>query len=219
MSQLRAYYRVGLTWSSNAIEGNSLTESETKVVLEDGLTVAGKPIRDYYEATGHANAYDSMWTLIDPSYPIREADICNLHRLFYAGVDEAHAGVYRDQRVFISGSRFTPPPSEKIPGQMRAFVDWLASAAEELHPVVYAAEAHKRFVFIHPFIDGNGRVSRLLMNLCLLRKGYTLAIVPPILRGEYIQLLEKAYTDSEPFDAFIAERVLETQKDILRMLA
>jgi len=81
-----------------------------------------------------------------------------------------------------------------------------------------AAEAHRRFVFIHPFIDGNGRVARLLMNLCLLRHGYTLAIVPPVLRVEYIQLLEKAHTDAEPFTAFISERVLETQKDILRML-
>lgn len=88
----------------------------------------------------------------------------------------------------------------------------------KLHPVVLAAQAHKRFVFIHPFIDGNGRVSRLLMNLCLLRHGYTLAIIPPILRGEYIALLEKAHTDDAPFEAFIAERVLETQKDILRML-
>jgi len=216
LSELRAYYRIGLTWSSNALEGNSLTESETKVVLEDGLTVAGKPLRDHYEAVGHAQAYDAMWTLLDPRITLTEADILRLHRLFYSRIDEAQAGVYRDKRVFITGSRFIPPAPDKVPGLMAEFADWLNAAT--LHPAEWAAQAHLRFVFIHPFIDGNGRVARLLMNLCLLRHGYTLVIVPPILRSEYIRLLEKAHTDDAPFVDFIAERVLETQKDILRML-
>ena len=214
LSQLRAYYRVGLTWTSNALEGNSLTESETKVVLEDGLTVAGRPLRDYYEATGHAKAYDAMWRMTNS--PITEADICALHRLFYEGIDAEQAGKYRTQRVFITGSRFTPPAPDKVPGLLADFIDWLNTA--QLHPVELAAQAHKRFVFIHPFVDGNGRVARLLMNLCLIRNGYTLAIIPPVVRLEYIQLLEKAHTDDAPFCAFIAERVLETQKEILRLL-
>ena len=218
LSELRAYYRVGLTWSSNALEGNSLTESETKVVLEDGLTVGGKPIRDYYEATGHAKAYDAMWAMLNAFNPLAEADILSLHRLFYSQIDEATAGRYRLQRVFISGSQYAVPAPDKIPAQMADFIKWLEDAEKALHPVELAAQAHRRFVFIHPFIDGNGRVARLLMNLCLLRHGYTLAIVPPILRGEYIELLEKAHTDDEPFTAFIADRVYETQKDILRML-
>ncbi len=218
LSELRAYYRVGLTWTSNALEGNSLTESETKVVLEDGLTVAGKPLREYYEATGHAKAYDRMWSLLDASKPLTESDILELHRLFYQQMDEHQAGAYRTQRVFITGSSYSTPAPEQVPGQMRAFVEWLNTGEGTLHPVALAAEAHKRFVFIHPFIDGNGRVARLLMNLCLLRHGYTLAIIPPILRLEYIQLLERAHKDGKPFEDFVAERVLETQKDILRML-
>jgi Fic family protein len=218
LSQLRDYYRVGLTWTSNALEGSSLTESETKVVLEDGLTVAGKPLREYYEAVGHAKAYDAMFGLLDASKSLTEADICRLHALFYQQVDAAQAGQYRQQRVFISGSRFTPPPPAKLPEQMGQLVAWMQENENSLHPVVFAAQVHKRFVFIHPFIDGNGRVSRLLMNLCLLRHGYTLAIVPPVLRVEYIQLLEKAHTEDDSFVAFIAERVLETQKEILRML-
>ena len=216
LSELRAYYRIGLTWSSNALEGNSLTESETKVVLEDGLTVAGKPLRDHFEAVGHAQAYDAIWALLDPSIALTEADVLLLHKLFYSRIDEAQAGVYRDMRVFITGSRFIPPAQDKVPGLMVEFANWLNTAT--LHPVEWAAQAHLRFVFIHPFIDGNGRVARLLMNLCLLRHGYTLVIVPPILRSEYIRLLEKAHTDDAPFVDFIAERVLETQKDILRML-
>ncbi len=219
LSQFRAYYRIGLTWTSNALEGSSLTESETKVVLEDGLTVAGKPLREYYEAIGHANAYDAMFGLVDRSKPVTEAAIRELHRLFYHQIDEGQAGKYREQRVFITGSRFTPPSAEKVAGAMGEFVRWMAENESALHPVVFAAQAHKRFVFIHPFVDGNGRVARLLMNLCLLRGGYTLAIVPPVLRVEYIQLLEKAHTDDVPFVEFIAQRVLETQKDILRMLA
>ena len=218
LSQLRGYYRVGLTWSSNALEGSSLTESETKVLLEDGLTVGGKPIRDYYEATGHAKAYDAMYGLLDASSALTEHDICELHRLFYLQVDEVKAGVYRTQRVFISGSQYPLPRPEQVPGMMTEFVRWMAENETELHPVIFAAQAHKQFVFIHPFIDGNGRVSRLLMNLCLLRHGYTLAIIPPILRAEYIAMLEKAHTDDTSFMEFIAERVLETQKDILRML-
>ncbi|MDR2515306.1 MAG: Fic family protein [Christensenellaceae bacterium] len=218
LSQLRAYYRVGLTWSSNALEGSSLTESETKVLLEDGLTVGGKPIRDYYEATGHAEAYDAMFTLLEGRRTPTEGDILLLHRLFYSRIDEAQAGKYRSQRVFITGSAHTPPPPANVPGEMEAFPLWMRYEADALHPVVFAAQVHKRFVFIHPFIDGNGRVARLLMNLCLLRAGYTLAIVPPILRGEYIQTLEQAHADDAAFTHFIAERVLETQKDILRML-
>jgi len=218
LSQLRGYYRIGLTWSSNALEGSSLTESETKVLLEDGLTVGGKPIRDYYEATGHAKAYDAMYGLLDASSPLSEQDVCELHRLFYAQIDEAGAGAYRKQQVFISGSQYPLPRPDQIPGMMAALVEWISKNEAKLHPVVFAAQAHKRFVFIHPFIDGNGRVSRLLMNLCLLRHGYTLAIIPPVLRAEYIDVLERAHTDDAPFLAFIAERVLETQKDILRLL-
>ena len=217
LSELRAYYRVGLTWSSNALEGNSLTESETKIALEDGLTVAGKPLRDYYEATGHAKAYDAMWMLLGPNRALTEADILLLHRLFYSQIDEIEAGKYRTKRVLITGSRFTPPAPGEVPALMAEFVNWLNTSS--LHPVEWAAQAHKRLVFAHPFADGNGRVSRLLMNLCLLRHGYTLAIVPPVLRLEYIQLLEKAHTDDSQFVGFIADRVLETQKDILRMLA
>jgi Fic family protein len=100
---------------------------------------------------------------------------------------------------------------------MLEFVDWLQSHEKIMHPASFAAEAHKNFVFIHPFIDGNGRVARLLMNLCLMRRGYTIGIIPPILRSEYINLLEKAHTDDRPFIKFIAARLLETQRDLLRL--
>ena len=218
LQQIRDYYKIGLTWSSNALEGNSLTETETKVLLEDGLTVGGKPIRDYYEATGHAKAYDYIYTLMQGE-EIGEAQLKTIHRLFYSQIDEARAGQYRQEKVIISGSKYPVAPPEQIEQLMNKFFQWLKAQEKQLHPVEFAAKAHKEFVFIHPFVDGNGRVARLLMNLCLLRQGYTMAIIPPVLRGDYIALLEKAHVDDSGFVNFIAERVEETQKDLLRLLA
>ena len=217
LQQIRDYYKIGLTWSSNALEGNSLTETETKVLLEDGLTVGGKPIRDYYEATGHAKAYDYIYTLMQGE-ELGEAQLKTIHRLFYFQIDEARAGQYRQEKVIISGSKYPVSPPDKIEPLMNEFFQWLKVQEKLLHPVEFASKAHKEFVFIHPFVDGNGRVARLLMNLCLLRQGYTLAIIPPVLRGDYIALLEKAHEDDSGFVNFIAERVEETQKDLLRLL-
>jgi len=217
LKQIKDYYKIGLTYSSNALEGNSLTETETKVLLEDGLTVGGKPLRDIYEATGHAKAYDYIYTIAQGK-PISEDNIKAIHRLFYSQIDEEKAGYYRSERVIITGSNFSAPSPDQIGQLMSEFAVWLEENEDKLHPVEFAALAHKEFVFIHPFIDGNGRVARLLMNLCLIRKGYTIAIIPPILRTEYIMLLEKAHQDDRPFLKFIEERVEETQKDLLRLL-
>lgn len=217
LKSLREYYRVGLTYSSNAIEGNSLTESETKVVVEDGLTVDGKPLREIYEATGHARAYDYMRQLAT-NLPLSEEIICQLHRLFYQQIDDAKAGVYRTVPVFISGSRYPVAKTDKIADEMAKLVDWYNKNEQKLHPILLATELHKRFVFIHPFIDGNGRVARLLMNFSLIRNEYNIALIPAILRAEYIAVLEKAHTDVEPLQQFIIERVIETQLDLLRLL-
>ena len=214
---LRDYYRVGLTYSSNALEGNSLTESETKVVIEDGLTIGGKPLKDVYEATGHAKAYDFLYRLTKDE-PITEADILKIHRLFYGQVDKTNAGRWRKVRVFISGSRRVLPMPDDVPRLMTAFVKWMAVNEGKLHPVEFAARVHQKFVYIHPFVDGNGRVARLLMNLALMRAGWTLAIIPPICRPEYIATLAKAGWQPVPFVRFIRDRVCETQKELLRLM-
>ncbi|MEW5952679.1 MAG: Fic family protein [Bacillota bacterium] len=217
LKQIKAYYRIGLTWSSNALEGNTLTETETKVLLEDGLTTGGKPLRDTLEALGHAQAYDFMFTLLR-SRKITEADTLTMHRIFYRGIDEAYAGKYRDKQVFITGSKYPLCKPEHIVGEMEQLFAWVASERDKFHPVELAAQLHKRFVFIHPFIDGNGRLSRLLMNTALIQDGYMLAIISPVLRQEYISMLELARKDDRPFMDFIAERVYETQKEIMRLL-
>ncbi len=217
LKQIREYYRIGLTWSSNAIEGNTLTESETKVLLEDGLTAGGKPLRDTFEAIGHAKAYDFMFTLLG-SRTITESDMLTMHRMFYTEIDAAHAGQYRTSSVIITGSKYPVCEVERIPDEIKTLFQWVASERNRLHPVEFAAQLHKRFVFIHPFVDGNGRISRLLMNTALIQNGYMLAVIPPVLRHEYISLLERAHRDDQPFVEFIAERVLESEKEIMRLL-
>lgn len=217
LSQLRAYYRIGLTWSSNAIEGNTLTESETKVLLEDGLTVGGKPLRDTYEAVGHAQAYDYMFSLLRAK-DVTETDILRFHDLFYRQIDEEQAGKYRNIPVFISGSSYPVTKPSLIPREMAELCAWLRTDRKALHPVEQAALAHQRFVFIHPFIDGNGRVARLLMNVILIQNGWLPVVIPPVRRAEYISLLEKAHGNTQPFVDFIAEMEIESQREIIRLL-
>lgn len=217
LKEIKSYYRIDLTWSSNAIEGNSLTESETKVLLEDGLTIGGKPLRDTFEALGHAKAYDFMFTLLH-SRRITETDVLTMHQMFYREIDSEAAGRYRTRSVIITGSKYAVCKPERIQDEMDLLFQWAAEERDKYHPAEFAAQLHKRFVLIHPFIDGNGRISRLLMNTALIQDRYMLAIIPPVLRHEYIALLEKAHKDDRPFMDFIAERVMESQKEIIRLL-
>jgi Fic family protein len=219
LRQLREYYRIGLTYTSNALEGNSLTEVETKILLEDGLTVGGKPLRDTFEAVGHAAAYDYMFGLLGKR-SITSADIKTLHRLFFQRIDETRAGVWRDVSIIVTGSNYEFPAPAVLDGLMAELEAWVRDERENMHPVRFAAMLHLKFVTIHPFIDGNGRVARLLLNAALIRDGYLLAVVPPILRTDYLSTI-KAYQqrdDAVPFCDFIAERVLESDKEIARLL-
>lgn len=222
VKELDAYFRIGVTYSSNALEGNSLTLSETKVLLEDGITVGGKPIRDCYEATGHAKAYDYMLALARSNdFQLSEDVILRLHHLFYSGIDEEMAGRYRKGQVFITGTEYIPPAAEDVPALMRAFVVDLNEKRGRLHPVELAAYAHRRLVDIHPFQDGNGRTARLLMNLILINAGYCVVSIPPVLRHDYITALQQAQREKAPSDAafikLIAECEIEAQKDYCRM--
>lgn len=217
LNQVKEFYRVGLTWTSNALEGNSLTESETKVLIEDGLTVGGRPLKEMFEAVDHAKAYDYMFTLLG-NKEIDKKDILYLHKLFYQNIDEDSAGKFRNIPVFISGSNYPVTKVENITNEINSLCKWIITERKNFHPVVFAALVHKKFVFIHPFKDGNGRVARLLMNTALIQDGYLPALIPPILRTEYISLLEKAHKDDKSFIDFIVEREIETQKDFLRLL-
>lgn len=222
VKELDQYYKIGTTYSSNALEGNTLTLTETKVLLEDGLTAGGKPVKDFYEATGHAKAYDYMLSVArGGDLVFSEQMIEELHRLFYEGIDKAKAGRYRDHQVFITGTDYIPPEAKDVPEQMQWFITDLNEQKDNLHPVLLAAYAHRRLVDIHPFTDGNGRTARLLMNLVLVNKGYCIVSIPPVLRQEYISALVAAQREDnptdEPFNTMIAECELEAQRDYARM--
>ncbi len=218
LRQLREYYRIGLTWSSNALEGNSLTETETKVILEDGITIGGKPLRDHYEATGHSEAYDLLHRLAGGE-TIGEADILALHRLFYHRIDEQNAGRYRTVRIIVTGADTAFPPPSRIKTLMKRFVGGIQALHELYHPVEVAALLHARLVNIHPFVDGNGRAARLLMNLSLMQSGYPITVIPPILRAEYLDAVKAGNRENfAPFIIFISNMVYEGQKEYLRLL-
>ena len=222
IKELDAYFRIGMTYTSNALEGNSLTLSETKILLENGLTAGGKPLRDTYEAIGHAKAYDFMLEIArgDP-FIYSENIVIKLHRLFFQGIDPDYAGVYRDIQVFITGTDYIPPKAEDIPALMKEFTYEINKQWGTLHPVRLAAFAHKKLVDVHPFTDGNGRTARLLMNLILINRGYQIVCIPLALRNEYISAIKKSQLsnrlDNEAFEIFIAECEIEAQKDLCRM--
>ncbi|PIP07070.1 MAG: cell filamentation protein Fic [Syntrophobacteraceae bacterium CG23_combo_of_CG06-09_8_20_14_all_50_8] len=218
LKQFKEYFRIGLTYASNALEGNSLTETETKIVIEDGITIGGKPLRDHYEAIGHSEAYDLLFELATQK-DIAEKHIKELHRLFYYRIDAKQAGKYRKKKVFISGTDFIPPAPEKVPGLMADFAGIIPDKRVKQHPVEFAAWLHREMVTIHPFIDGNGRAARLLMNLALLQDGYPITIIPPVLRREYLNSLDKVHKgDDKAFINFIAGICYESAKEYLRLL-
>lgn len=219
VKNLKEYFKISLTYSSNAIEGNTLTEAETKVVIEDGITIGGKPLKDHLEAIGHARAFDYVWDLAKKT-DITEEDIKELHKICFQPKDGAAAGQYRQVEVLITGSQYNDklPRHQEVPTQMQELIKRLPEKREKLHPVDYAATLHRDFIFIHPFEDGNGRTARLIMNHALLSKGYPPVIIPVTFKHEYTQALENSRTNKQAFSKYISEQVLQTQRDYIRLL-
>jgi Fic family protein len=207
LDALERWYDVELTYTSNAIEGNTLTRAETALVIEKGVTVGGKRLRDHLEALDHHAALGHIRALAGGAAPLDEAAVRELHRRVLAKSQPDIAGVYSAFQRRIAGSATILPAPAKIPGLMAAFGAWLAAA-----PVGWqtAFEAHRQLVAIHPFSDGNGRTARLLMNLVLLRAGYPPVSVGPEERAAYLDALEAAGTadDTGPYDRFMAGRLV-----------
>lgn len=189
---LDEWFRVELTYTSNAIEGNTLSRAETAQVIEKGLTVAGKTLREHLEAINHAQAYDFIKKLVKrPGKKLSQQDILDIHRIILHKIDETNAGRYRSVPVRIAGSKVILPNPRKVADLMDDFEGWLTLGLKE-HPAKKAADAHFTLVTIHPFVDGNGRCARLLMNLILMQSGYPPAIIKKEERVRYINSLEKA---------------------------
>jgi len=216
LQQINQFFKIETTYSSNAVEGNTYTLEETKVILEDGITVGGHPLRDFYEVEGHGKAYDYMFSLINKR-TITENDILYCHQLFSKNIPGfISPGEYRKIEVIISGSAKVLPKANDVPLKMRQFFDWTEKERNNLHPVMFAAEAHRQLVNIHPFTDGNGRVSRLVMNTFLYQDKLFPVSIPVLRRADYFHVLEK--NDPADFGRYIAELELQTLADMIRFL-
>ena len=197
VNNLEKWFEVELTYTSNAIEGNTLSRAETAMVVEKGITVQGKTLREHLEAINHVEALGYVNSLAQhQKSEIKESDILDLHRFILTKIDDTNAGRYRSVPVRISGSTVIMPNPAKVPELMTQFMSWLHTDSSE-HPVTTAALAHYKFVSIHPFVDGNGRTARLLMNLLLLQAGYPPAIIRKEDRLSYVNSLEQAQLGGE----------------------
>jgi len=188
------------TYNSNAIEGNTLTLQETKVALE-GITIGGKTMREHFEAINHKEAILYVESLVQEKQPLSEWEIKSIHSLVLKNIDDTNAGKYRTMNVLISGASHRPPDHLSVGDKMSAFMQWYTHESQTLHPIERAARIHVDFVGIHPFVDGNGRTSRLLMNLELMKSGFPPVVIKVENRLEYYKALDEAHTSGnyEPF--------------------
>lgn len=178
------------TYNSNSIEGNTLTLQETKMVIEEGFTIKGKSLREHFEAVNHQEAIELVESLVSDSYILKETDILNIHELVLQKIEKDFAGRFRTSGVRISGANFVPPNALKIDDYITELTDWANSS--DLNIVLKSAIFHHRFVWIHPFFDGNGRTARLLFNLLLMKKGFPPAIILKNDRKKYYDALNSA---------------------------
>ena len=221
--RIRRYFRIKNIYHSNAIEGNNLEVGETRQVVELGLTITGKPLKDQAEARNLSDALDFLEQLAgNTDNPILENDIRQLHAFVLNGISET-AGAYRTGPVEISGSKFKPPGPESVSAQMQEFGAWINAVSlpgieklASVEGILAAAVAHTWFVTIHPFIDGNGRVARLLMNLILMRYGFPIAIISKEDRLRYYDALEQSQaTDLTPFIVLLTECIEESLEEYI----
>ena len=209
------WFKIELTYTSNAIEGNTLTRQETALVVEKGLTVAGKSLTEHLEAVNHAQALDFIKNLSRQKRKnLTEKDILALNHTILSKIDDTNAGRYRSVPVRIAGSTVVMPNPMKLPVLMENFMTWL-HGKNSGHPATIAADAHFKFVSIHPFTDGNGRTARLLMNLLLMQEGYSPALIRKEDRLAYINAIEKGQLHGEMNDYYqIIYRSIERSLDI-----
>ena len=193
-------FRVRYVHETTALEGNTLTLRETQAVLEHGITVAGKPLRDHLEVINAKDALDWLMSALDNEEPVSEGLILRFHSMLMKGILQDKAGLYRRVPVFILGAAHVPPNWRKAPESMAKFESWLKKGTD-VHPIALAAQAHIRLSRIHPFTDGNGRTCRLLVNYILMQHGYPPALYTAGERVSYLNALREADEGNE--DAFV----------------
>ncbi|WP_373233460.1 Fic family protein [Cohnella sp.] len=219
LRSIREHLIINWTYHSNAIEGNTLTLSETKVALE-GITIGGKTIREHLEAINHKEAILYVEEIVSRREPLTEWHIKNIHRLVLKGIIDEHAGVYRKENVIIGGAIHIPPDFVQVPNHMQQLMFEYREWQGTRHAVERSALLHIEFVKIHPFVDGNGRTARLLLNVELMKNGYPPIVIEKEDRAEYYAALDSAHTtgDNLPLFRLIAQKLDLTFDLYLRLV-
>jgi len=208
VARLQEIFDVEYTYHSNRIEGNTFTLRETALVLKEGITIAGKTMKEHLEMINHQQAYDFVKELVTQEADLSKRVVLEIHALILHG-NRQDAGRYRHEPVGILGSRHPPPEHFRIPDLMDAYYAMYEAQKQVLHPVLLAADMSERLVTIHPFVDGNGRTSRLIMNLLLLRAGYPLTVIRSEENGAYFDALEQVQVqeDGNAFRRYLLKQV------------
>ena len=220
LKSLEENFKLEWTYNSNAIEGNTLTLKETKVVLE-GITIGGKTMREHLEAINHKEAIEFLEELVQDNNELSEIDIKNIHAIVLKGIDNENAGRYRTENVIISGASHIPPDAIIVPESMEKLIYRYDEWKEKYHPIIVAALLHAEFVKIHPFIDGNGRTARLLMNFEVMKNGYPPIIIKNEERHKYYDALDVGaltgdYTDFVKMVTKQAEEMIDLYLKIIK---
>jgi Fic family protein len=213
LEKLRESMMLEWTYHSNAIEGNTLTLQETRVILSDGITVGGKTLREHFETLNHHEAIVHLEDLVNKKYRIKAADILMIHGLVLQRIEKEFAGRYRNAGVRITGANFTPPNALKVDELMEDLIAWV-NEKNDVSVVVKAMMFHHRMVWIHPFFDGNGRTVRLMFNLLLMNDGYPPAIILQQDRRKYYDALNKANQGNYEKLMLLILQALERSLDI-----
>lgn len=220
VQKLKEQFEMEMTYNSNAIEGNSLTLRETYLVVNEGLTIKGKPLKDHLEARNHQEALEYLYDLVEKEKrnTFSENLIRSLNQIVQQNIDKEWAGRYRNSAVIIGGAKHRPPEAIDVPNLMREMIEWY-SDNKKMHPIELASIIHHRITNIHPFFDGNGRTSRLVMNIILMQAGFPLVVVMKNDRKRYYATLSVADKgDYAPFVNFISRAVERTLDIYLKVL-
>lgn len=192
LQKIKDALSVEWTYNSNRIEGNTLTLRETQMVLEEGVTIKGKSLREHFEAKNHELALQYLYKLVKKDYILNARDILDIHSYVLRSIEEDYAGRLRNSGVRISGANFVPPNARKVPDLLDELISFIVENPQNLNDIELATVFHHKFVWIHPFFDGNGRTVRLVMNLLLLKVGFTPAIILSTDRKKYYSALNSA---------------------------
>lgn len=221
LKKIREHFQIEMTYNSNAIEGNTLTLKETAWVIQEGITIKGKSLKDHLEAKNQKEALDFLYELIDSSKKntFSERLIKEVHHLVVRESDTEIAGKYREGNVIITGADHKPPEGFLVADEMQKLLKWIKSQQAKLHPVELAAIVHHKLAYIHPFWDGNGRISRILMNIFIMQAGFPMAVILKNDRKRYYRTLSEADKGNYgPFCEFVAQAVIRSLNLYLKFL-